>query len=65
MEHLHGWIFIYNTYTEKWEAARREHYFELFSGDKGNVLRSSTIDSLISILHKSEGDQYEALKLIK
>lgn len=50
--HIADWVFHYNIYTKKWEAAKREHYVELFSGDKGNVLKSSSISTLIEIINR-------------
>jgi hypothetical protein len=53
---LNGWVFQYNEYRERWEGTKREHYFELFNGDQGHIVRSNTWDSLISLIIKSDGD---------
>jgi hypothetical protein len=59
---LYGWVFIQGL-DGKWAAAKREYYFELFSGDKGNVLKSSSIDDLIELITKTNGDKDKIEKL--
>jgi hypothetical protein len=56
MSNISGWIFNYNDYTHLWSAAKREDYFELFNGNKGRVLSSSNIETLIELINKTDGD---------
>lgn len=51
-EHLADWIFRWNSYRLQWEATEREHYNELFSGDKGHVLRAKLISDLIEVINR-------------
>jgi len=61
---LFGWVFI-KQLDGNWAAAKREYYFELFNGDKGNVIRSKHIEDLESLIVKGEGDITKILKLVK
>jgi len=61
---LYGWVFILGL-DGNWAAAKREYYFELFNGDKGNVLKSKHIEDLQSLIIKGEGDITKILKLVK
>lgn len=57
MEHLQNWVFHYNTYTSKWAAIPRELYSEYWSDlELPGVLRSSKIETLISLINKYDGD---------
>lgn len=60
--HIYDWVFHYNIYTNLWEAAKRDNYFELFNGGK-NVLRSSDIKTLITIINRTNGDNDKISKL--
>jgi hypothetical protein len=53
---LHDYVFHFNAYTEKWSATTRDHYHELFSGDKGNTISSSSVNTLVSLIKKYRGD---------
>lgn len=64
-KNLHDWLFHYNIYTNKWEAVKRDNYSELFSGDKGNVLKSSRIETLIELISKTNGDKAKLNNLVK
>jgi hypothetical protein len=59
----YGWVF-HQDLEGKWCAAKREHYFELFNGDKGNVLRSGKILDLVELINKTGGNKAEIQKLI-
>ena len=54
--YIHDFIFHFNTYTSKWNAVTRDNYNELFSGDKGNVISSSSIQTLEYLINKYQGD---------
>jgi hypothetical protein len=55
LSNLHDWVFNYNTYTGLWNAAKREDYHLLFSsGSKHKVLRSKEIETLITLISRSE-----------
>lgn len=57
--HLGDWVFHFNTYTKKWEAVERAYYNELFNGDKGHVVKSSDINTLIQVINRK---LYKTLK---
>lgn len=61
---LHDWIFHYNIYAEKWEAAKREHYVYLFSDRKPEyVISAKRIDVLIELINKTKGNINKINKL--
>ena len=60
---LYGWVFIQGI-DGIWNAARREYYFELFNGDKGNILKSEHIEDLIALISKGKGDKDKISKLL-
>jgi hypothetical protein len=54
---LYDWIFRYNSYTNNWCATQRDNYHDLFSDvDSDEVLKSSSIETLIEIINKINGD---------
>lgn len=61
---LDEWIFRYNSHTKKWECTTRDNYSQLFSGGKGNVLRSNSMDTLVSLIIKTEGNIDKIDKLL-
>ena len=55
--YLYDWVFRYNKYTKNWCAANRDNYNDLFSKENSNnVLKSSSIETLIELIDKIEGD---------
>jgi hypothetical protein len=55
--YLYDWIFRYNEYTKNWCAVGRSNYGDLFSKEDSNrVLKSSSIETLIEVINKIEGD---------
>lgn len=54
--YLHDFVFNFNCYKNVWQACKREHYNELFSGDKGNVITSSSVTTLQSLINKYKGN---------
>lgn len=55
--YLYNWVFRYNPYTKNWCATDRNNYNDLFSKESSdNVLKSSSIETLIEIVSKIEGD---------
>jgi len=66
MDKLHDWVFHYNIYRNVWEAAKRDDYNKLFSGDNmESVLRSSSINTLIELITKTDGNSIKLENLIK
>lgn len=58
-ENLYGWVFVYNPYTELWNAARREDYTLLYtatSKKSPKVLRSKDVNTLIELIIKTNGE---------
>lgn len=66
MEHLEGWVFIYNPHDNKFMATTSENYI-LLKNDYTNpkVLRSSKFESLQSLIIKSKGNLDVAQKILK
>ena len=59
-EHLHNWVFNYNPYAEKWAAIPRDMYNEYWNNSEApNIIRSSSIETLLEILNKTEGIDIE------
>jgi hypothetical protein len=61
---IHDFLFHLNEITNKWETAPRDSYNELFSGGD-NVIRSSKIETLISLIKKYDGDINKIKKNVK
>lgn len=65
MKKLEGWVFVYNTYTNKWMASKRDNYYDLFSNiSSDKVLKSSNINTLIEIIIKTQGEKTKIKKLL-
>jgi hypothetical protein len=64
-QELYGWVFTFNPYQQVWLAAKRENSNELFSGNEGNVLKSSSINTLQQLIIKTDGDEEKIKKLLK
>lgn len=65
MKKLQGWIFTYNSYTEKWMAAKRENYTKLFSDmSSSDVLKSSSFNTLQELIIRTGGDQTKLKRLV-
>lgn len=57
-EYLQDWVFHYNVFTQKWAAIRRELYQQYWSDyNIEGVIRSSSLETLLSILHITKGDK--------
>jgi hypothetical protein len=55
--YLYDWVFRYNAYTKNWCATNRDNYNHLFSKQNSDsVLKSSSIETLIEVINKIEGD---------
>lgn len=66
--HLHDYVFHYNIFIRKWAAIPRDLYLEYWSnaeGDVKGVLKSSSIETLLSLLHKTKGNESKIDELIK
>ena len=52
-----NWIFNKCPVTDIWRTAKKEHYNDMFNDfSSKNVLRSSSINTLIELITKFEGD---------
>ena len=66
MEKLEGWVFTFNSFTGKWQAAKREDYILLFNDiDNKRVLKSSKFETLQELIIKTDGNEEKLNKLIK
>lgn len=65
MNELFDWVFHYNPYTQKWNATKREHATELFNGNNGHVISSSSVDTLVELIIKGQGDFDKINELVK
>lgn len=65
MKNVADWVFNYNTFNRQWQAAKRENYKDLFNNYRSpNVLRSSEMKTLVSLIEKTNGDHTKINKLI-
>lgn len=63
---LYDYVFHYNIYTRTWAAIPREAYQAYWSeSNHPDILRSSKIDTLVSLIHKTKGDPEQIEKLIE
>lgn len=63
---MYGWVFVKNTYINKWMAAKREHANDIFNDAKSpNVLTSSSITTLEYLINKTDGDPKKLKKITK
>ena len=59
---MNDWVFHYNIFTRTWAAVPRDLYQQYWSDyNTPGILRSSQLDTLIDLLHRSKGD----MKIIK
>jgi hypothetical protein len=57
MSYLYDWVFHYNNYTNQWAAVPRSLYNEYWDKyDLPGIIRSSKIETLLELLHKTKGD---------
>ena len=64
LSYLEDWIFHFNSFTEEWAAVPRETYNEYWNQhNHPDVLRSTNLNSLLELLHKSKGDREVIEKL--
>lgn len=57
-EYLQDWVFHFNIFTQKWAAIPRELYQQYWSNHGiDGVIRSSSLSTLLDILHKTKGDE--------
>jgi hypothetical protein len=57
MSYLYDWVFHYNHYNNTWAAIPRDVYAQYWDKyDLPGVIRSSKIETLLELLHKSKGD---------
>lgn len=66
MDNLDGWVFIYNSHDKVWMGTTGDNYFLLKNDFKNEkVLKTSTFQSLQSLIIKGKGDLEVCLKLLK
>ena len=55
--YLYDWVFHYNIYTDTWAAIPREKYTDYWSNaNLEGVIKSTSFNTLIEILHRIKGD---------
>ncbi len=59
----YSWIF-HQRLDGVWESVKREHYHEIWNGNRQHVLSSSNLDTLIEIVRKTDGDPDKINQLI-
>lgn len=64
-DYLYGWLFTYNPHTDKWAATQNDNMFALFNGHNDKVLVSSSIDTLITLITRTNGEAKKIKKLVK
>jgi hypothetical protein len=61
--YLQDWVFHYNAIAQGWAAIPRELYNQYWSNyNLEGIIRSSKIETLLQILHKTKGDPIEIEK---
>ena len=59
-ECFYNWVFHFNPYTKKWAAIPRDLYTQYWDEyELEGVIRSKSIDTLIEIIEKTEGEDIE------
>jgi len=62
---LYDYVFHYNGHNKMWAAIPRELYTDYWADyNKSGILRSKSIKTLITILHKTGGDKNKISKLV-
>lgn len=57
MNYLEDWVFHYNIHIDKWAAIPRDNYHDYWNDfSNPNIIRSSKIETLLELLHKTKGD---------
>jgi hypothetical protein len=65
-EYLHNWVFVFNPFKQLWNAMPREHYNDYWNNSKHpSIIKSSSIKTLLEVLHKTQGDKTKLDKLGK
>jgi len=65
-EYLYDWVFHHNPYTNQWAAISRDIYTQYWDKyDLPGVIRSSKIETLLELLHKSKGDMDLLNEIVK
>lgn len=65
MNTLYDWVFNFNPYKNIWNAVKREDYKDLFNESASdNVLSSSNIETLTSLIEKTDGDKDKIQELL-
>lgn len=64
-ENLYGWVFKFNPYTNLWSTTPDSNYFALANGHNDQVISSKNINTLMSIVNKTNGDRNKIKELIK
>lgn len=62
---LYGWVFTYNPFTSNWRACKRDVYLKLFDAPESEFIRSKDLDTLISLVIKTQGEEEKIKKLVK
>ena len=56
-DYLYDWVFHFNHLTNTWAAIPRDLYKQYWDNyNLPGVIRSSKIETLLELLHKSKGD---------
>lgn len=61
--HMADWIINYNDASDTWRAVTRDNQVQLFNGGK-DIISSKSLDTLITILNKTNGEKYKIKNLI-
>jgi hypothetical protein len=56
-DYLYDWVFHFNHYNNTWAAIPRDMYKQYWDNyNLPGIIRSSKIETLLELLHKSKGD---------
>jgi hypothetical protein len=62
--YLYNWIFHYNHHMDRWFAFNRDDYRKYFNEFPPHALKSTNIETLISIINEAKGDKNKIQELI-
>ncbi len=65
IDYLYDWVFHFNIYTDTWAAIPRDKYTDYWSkANLEGVIKSTSFNTLIEILHRTKGDTSQLEKKI-
>lgn len=58
--HLYDWVFHFNPYTNQWAAIPKNSYNDYWNEHESEcIIRSTSFNTILEILYKTEGEDIE------